>query len=83
MPNYDFCCSACSAEMTLLVPLVERDTFKKCPVCGKKKLVRQVSAASFVYDTVKKPLTRAGNGWSDVLKKIKSGSGKNNTIHHK
>jgi hypothetical protein len=28
----------------------------------------------------KTPLRRAGSGWNDVLKKIKKGSGRSNTI---
>jgi hypothetical protein len=39
-----------------------------------------LSTASFISG-VKSPLAMAGNGWKEVLHKVKSGSARNNTIH--
>jgi putative FmdB family regulatory protein len=45
MPNYDYDCTACGAEVEILHPMSE--TRKKCPECGRlqlKRAWRQVAA---------------------------------------
>ena len=52
-----------------------------CPNCNEKDCVEQTltKAPGLVSDS-KSALTRAGSGWNDVLKGIKKGSGRSNTI---
>ena len=80
MPNYDFHCPDCGHDFEELVPLDEREKPRKCPSCGKKKCTRGVSAVKLSYSGFKDPIKRAGSGWNDVLKKVKKGSGRSNTI---
>jgi len=40
----------------------------------------QMPTAMNIVSGAKTPLRMAGNGWSDVLNKVKSGSGSGNTI---
>lgn len=46
MPIYEYVCRACGETSEILQKLSDPDE-KKCPVCGKLKLARQVSAAGF------------------------------------
>jgi len=46
MPIYEYVCRACGEMSEILQKLSEPDE-KKCPLCGKLKLTRQVSAAGF------------------------------------
>ena len=52
-----------------------------CPNCNEKDCVHQTlsSAPPLVSDS-KSALTRAGSGWNDILKGIKKGSARSNTI---
>jgi hypothetical protein len=54
---------------------------QECPECDVAGMVEQtlVSAPQLISDS-KTPMRRAGSGWNDMLKKIKKGSGRNNTI---
>lgn len=48
MPTYDYKCSACGAEMEIFHSMSE--TKRKCPECGKLKLVKQIGAgAGFLF----------------------------------
>ena len=80
MPTYDFTCKDCGHEFEKNVPLDDRDKPVQCPECGKKKSIRAVSAVKLSYSGFKENVTRAGNGWNDVLRKVKKGSGRSNTI---
>lgn len=80
MPNYEFHCSSCGEVFDRIVPYDDRDHKAECPACQKVQGTRQISAASVSYKGAKSDLTRAGSGWNDMLKKIKGGSGKKNTI---
>jgi len=80
MPNYDFICQSCGHEFEQIVPFEDRDSPLKCPSCGKKKVSRGVSAVKMSYSSLKSNVSRAGSGWNDVLKKVKKGSGRSNTI---
>jgi hypothetical protein len=53
-------------------------TQEPCPECGGE-VYRTMETGGLVSDS-KTPLRRAGSGWNDVLKKIKKGSGRSNTI---
>lgn len=46
MPIYEYVCGACGEMSEILQKLSDPDE-RKCPVCGKLKLTRQVSAAGF------------------------------------
>ena len=46
MPIYEYVCRACGETSEILQKLSDPDE-RKCPVCGKLKLTRQVSAAGF------------------------------------
>lgn len=83
MPNYDFTCQSCNHEFSEIVPIDNRDDPLTCPKCGKKKCKRGVSAVKVSYSGFKSMYSRTSNGWNDVLKKIKKGSGSGNTIRTK
>jgi putative FmdB family regulatory protein len=83
MPNYGFTCGSCGEEFDQIVPYEKRDDLLECPKCGKTKGKRQISVPAMSYAGAKSDLTRAGAGWNDMLKKIKSGSGRRNTIKTK
>jgi putative FmdB family regulatory protein len=46
MPIYEYVCRACGETSEILQKISDPDE-KKCPLCGKLKLTRQVSAAGF------------------------------------
>jgi putative FmdB family regulatory protein len=46
MPIYEYVCRACGQPSEILQKLSEPDA-RKCPLCGKLALTRQVSAAGF------------------------------------
>ena len=53
MPIYEYKCSACGHQEDHLQKLSERP-LTKCPACGKKKYVKQLTAAGFQLK---------GSGW--------------------
>lgn len=61
----------------------KRDEARECPKCGKQKCKRGVSAVKLSYTGFKSMYSRTSSGWNDVLKKIKKGSGKGNSIRTK
>lgn len=46
MPIYEYQCLACGEMSEILQKLSDPDE-RKCPLCGKLKLTRQISAAGF------------------------------------
>lgn len=56
MPIYEYACGACGKETEHLQKLSDPDLVE-CPHCGKPKLKRRVSAASFRL---------AGSGWYET-----------------
>jgi putative FmdB family regulatory protein len=56
MPIYEYVCRACGGE-TELMQKISDPPARKCPACGKSKLVKQVSAARFRL---------AGSGWYET-----------------
>lgn len=83
MPNYDYSCDECGHEFTENVPIAKRDEHQTCPKCKKKKTTRGVSAVKLSYSGFKSNLSRTSDGWNDVLKKVKKGSGRANSIKTK
>jgi len=49
MPTYDYRCEACGAELEIFHSMSQAAK-RKCPECGKLKLVRQIGAgAGFLF----------------------------------
>ena len=65
MPIYEYVCKACGAESEIMQKLSDPPA-KECPVCHKKKLVKNISAAGFRL---------AGGGWYET--DFKSGNKRN------
>lgn len=83
--NYDYHCQSCDTQWEQSVRLADRDlpTTQPCPHCGTEgAVVRCLAAPSVSYDGggVVSVVRRAGNGWNDVLNKVKKQSGRKNTI---
>ena len=81
--TYEFKCEACEASWELTLPVDDRDKplTEPCPECNEKGCVKRcVSAARVSYQGFISPITRAGDGWNDVLKKVHSTSGKQSKI---
>ena len=80
---YGYKCEKCeeSWDETHLMEERDKPVETNCPHCLVKGEVIRLMEASFIsYHGTKGALKRAGSGWNDVLKKIKSQSGRNNTI---
>ncbi len=56
MPIYEYVCSACGAESEVMHKISDPPA-RKCPVCGKLKLTKLVSAAGFRL---------GGGGWYET-----------------
>src|SRR5882672_6561782 len=65
MPIYEYVCKACGHE-TEIMHKISDPAPKKCPECGKPKLVKQMSATGFRL---------SGGGWYET--DFKSGSKRN------
>ena len=65
MPIYEYTCKACGAESEIMQKLSDPPA-KECPVCHKKKLVKNISAAGFRL---------SGGGWYET--DFKSGNKRN------
>lgn len=65
MPIYEYQCNACGHEMEALQRMSD-DPLKDCPVCGKAKLSKKISAAGFRLK---------GGGWYET--DFKTGNKKN------
>ncbi len=65
MPIYEYTCKACGAESEIMQKISDPPA-KECPVCHKKKLVKNISAAGFRL---------SGGGWYET--DFKSGNKKN------
>ena len=62
----------------------DKPTIDACPSCHKVGAVfRGVTAVQLSYSGFKSTLSRAGDGWKEVQQKIKSGSGRGNSIRTK
>ena len=65
MPIYEYRCKACGAE-TEIMQRISDPAVRKCPACGKLRLVKSISAAGFRL---------SGGGWYES--DFKSGGKKN------
>ncbi|MGH8460557.1 MAG: FmdB family zinc ribbon protein [Stenotrophobium sp.] len=65
MPIYDYYCQACGKQSEIMHKISDPPA-KKCPVCGKPALTKQMSATGFRLK---------GGGWYET--DFKSGSKKN------
>ncbi len=59
MPFYDYTCSACEARIEISHSMNTRK--RKCPECGKLKLVRDICAPTY-HDTYSPMNPRRGRG---------------------
>jgi hypothetical protein len=75
MPAYTMKNNNTGEEQEMFLSLAEREE-----LLSSGEWTQQLATAQFVTQ-VGGTLKRAGSGWKDVLGKIKSGSGRNNTIH--
>ena len=65
MPIYEYVCKACGAESEIMQKISDPPA-KECPVCHRKKLQKNISAAGFRL---------AGGGWYET--DFKSGNKRN------
>ncbi len=56
MPIYEYNCSACGQDIEVIQKMSDAP-LKKCPECGKNKLIKLVSAAGFKL---------TGTGWYET-----------------
>lgn len=56
MPIYEYVCRACGSETEIMQKMSDGPA-RKCPVCGKNTLTKQVSAAGFRL---------SGSGWYET-----------------
>lgn len=86
MPNYDYHCKECGHEFTRMTTIADRDkpNIDECPLCHKVGAVlRGITAVQLSYSGFKSMYSRGGDGWKEVQQKIKSGSGRGNSIRTK
>lgn len=81
MPSYDYQCKECNHVFTKFSKISERNipTENPCPECGAEESVSQsIGAVPFNYNEMGGSLRRAGDGWKEVLSKVKEGCKINN-----
>ena len=76
MPTYTMKNKESGEEKEMILSLSERESFLQ----DNPDWEQMLSTPGFVSSSVS-TLRRAGSEWNDVLKKIKSNSGKKNTIN--
>lgn len=79
MPLYDMKNTETGEVKEMFLSLSKREDFLK----DNPQWVQLPSAMTVVYDGYVDNLTRAGSGWNDLIKEVKKGSGKDNTIKTK
>jgi len=57
MPTYEYLCSACDKRLELVESILSEPK-KKCPACGKMKLIRLISKGGQVIFK--------GSGWTRI-----------------
>lgn len=82
MPTYTYQCDECGHHYDTIKSISNREepTKEPCSNCGGGP-VRIVIGAPKLVTGVKSTLRQAGTGWGEVLKKVKSGSGRENNIN--
>ncbi len=81
---YDYKCCKCGKEWEAIRPIADRDApFIEACECGYSgRQIRKVATKMTIdFNGKHTMLQRAGWGWNDVQKRIKKGSGKENTIN--
>lgn len=83
MAIYSYACRSCDHEFTEMLRMDDRKipTENPCPSCGEKTVYQTIKGTPSIVSQVGGTLSKTSDGWKDVLKKVKSGSGRNNTIH--
>lgn len=74
MPSYTMIDKETGEEINMILSLAEREE-----VLATGKYTQKLSTAKFISGTGS-TFNKAGDGWKDVLKKVKKASGSNNTI---
>lgn len=84
MPTYDYHCKDCGHGFTAIKRIAERNDPEDvpCEECGKLSVAQKIGAPLISYQ-VGGILSKTDNGWKEVQQKIKSGSGRGNTINVK
>jgi len=84
MPTYSFHCSSCEYSFDKILRMDDRKNpeSEPCPECGNLN-VKNIIGSPKIVSSVGSILSKTDNGWNDVLKRIKSGSGRKNTVHVK
>lgn len=79
MPLYDYQCQGCGKQMTLRKSIADRHEPESnpCQECGSE--IKMLVGCPKIVSGVKGPGS-APDGFKDVLRTIKKGSGKENTI---
>jgi hypothetical protein len=75
MPSYTMIDKETGEEIDMILSLAEREQ-----VLLEGKYTQKLSTAKFVSQTVG-TLRQAGDGWKEVLSRVKSGSAKDNTVN--
>lgn len=81
MPSYDYQCKECGHVFTKFSKISERNvpTENPCPECGAEESVSQaIGAVPMSYSGSMSNLRKAGDGWKEVLSKVKEGCKINN-----
>ena len=85
MPTYNYSCKECSHKFERFCKISERNipTIEECPGCSRYNTIVQHIGSPRIVSNVGSILSKTSDGWNDVLKSVKSGSGRNNSIHVK
>ena len=80
MPTYAYQCKKCEHYFEENLKIADRDdpVKKPCSEC-EGELYRTMETGGLVSD-VKTPMRRAGSEWNSLMKRIKKGSGRENSI---
>ena len=78
MPTYNFRNKDTGDVVEVLMRMSELDQYKE-----DNPNMEQIITAPKIVSGVGSMLSRTDGGWNDMLKRIKSGSGRNNTINTK
>jgi len=83
MPTYTYACDQCDHTFDQIHRMDDRriPCDEPCPNCNATNSVDVRLGAPKIVSGTTSTLRKAGSGWGDVLKKVKSGSGMNNTIN--
>lgn len=73
MPTYNYRCSKCESEFEKIKPISARKEPEEqpCPECGTVGKVAQIIGASKTVHEIGGSLSKAGDGWREVLSKVK------------